>query len=114
MMRSASASARPWTKLTTSTRGRIDRIRSWLATSHGSELTALSAFGQIRSRSGVDVDPVPDAQPVVDRARVRDRHAQTAVARGEGRDGRVAVDRVPADEVARVHHALGVRAGNLR
>ena len=39
----------PLTKLTASTRGRISRIRSWLAISHGSEFAALSAFGQTRS-----------------------------------------------------------------
>src|SRR4051794_38150374 len=32
-------------KLTARTRGRISRIRSWLAISHGSEFAALSAFG---------------------------------------------------------------------
>ena len=52
---------------------------------------------------------VAHPHPAVDRPRVRDRHAQAAVAGVVGRHRGVAVDRVAADEVARVHHPLGVR-----
>jgi hypothetical protein len=37
------------TKLSTSTRGRISRIRSWFSSGHPSEQARLESFGQIAS-----------------------------------------------------------------
>ena len=60
-------------------------------------MPARAASARRRGRRAalrVHVDDVVHAHPAVDRPRVRDRHAQAAVAGGERRDVEVAVDRV--------------------